>query len=259
MAASIGKQLQKARAERGAELTDAERATKIRVKFLQAMEEDRWDDLPGPPYNRGFLASYAGFLGLDAEALVEEYKETAEPAGHADAVPPTVIHTGSLKRPRSVRPAALAIAGLVTVILLGVVIGVSLGGSGNGGGAKQVHKHAGVAGSGRISTTSTAAAGTTTTAPGGLVSVELRATDLVWVCLVDDRGRPEVNSETLTSGETRGPYDAAGFEATFGNGSIELTVNGAPAKVPQLAEPVSFRITPDGTHRLSPGGGPTCA
>ena len=40
---------------------------------------------------------------------------------------------------------------------------------------------------------------------------------------------------------------------------IELTVNGEPAKVPQLAEPVSFRITPDGTRRLSPGGGPTCA
>ena len=58
MAASIGQQLRKAREERGAELSEAERATKIRERLLQAMEEDRWDELPGPPYNRSFLASY---------------------------------------------------------------------------------------------------------------------------------------------------------------------------------------------------------
>jgi len=256
MAASIGQQLWKAREERGAELSDAERATKIRTKFLEAMEEDRWDDLPGPPYNRGFLASYAEFLGLDAQAVVEEYKETAEPAGHAEAVPPTVIQTGSLRRPRSLSPTALIIAGLVAVILLGVVIGVSLGGNG-GTDHKKSQRQARANGPGHNSSTTTPA--TTTTTAGGSVSVELRATDLVWVCLVDERGRPDVNSETLTAGETRGPYDGSGFEATFGNGSIELSVDGQPAKVPQLGEPVSFRITPDGTHRLSPGGGPTCA
>jgi cytoskeletal protein RodZ len=259
MAASIGEQLRKAREERGAELSEGESATKIRLKFLQAMEEDRWEELPGPPYNRSFLASYAEFLGLDAQAVVEEYKRTAEPPGHAEAVPPTAIHTGSLRPPRSARPTALIIAGLVAVILLGVVIGVSLGGSGNGGGDHKTRKQASANGQGRNSSTTTPTASTGTTSTATQVSVALRATDLVWVCLVDARGRPEVNSETLTAGETRGPYDGPGFEATFGNGSIELTVNGEAAKVPQLAEPVSFRITPDGTRRLSPGGGPTCA
>lgn len=263
MAESIGQQLQKARRERGVELSDAERATKIRVKFLEAMEADRWGDLPGPPYNRGFLASYAGFLGLDENALVEQYKATAEPPEHAEAVPSTVIRRGSVTRPRSARPRALAIGGLVVVILLGVVIGVSLGGSGNGGdhhrkGNKQARAKSTGEGNASASTSPSATTGTTT-ATGTQVSVELHATDLVWVCLVDERGRPQVNSETLTAGETRGPYDGAGFEATFGNGSIELTVNGAPAKVPQLSEPLSFRIDPTGTRRLSPGAGPTCA
>ena len=258
MAASIGQQLRKAREERGAELSEAERATKIRLKFLQAMEEDRWDELPGPPYNRGFLSSYAGFLGLDAQAVVEEYKETAEPPGHAEALPPTVIHSGTLRPPRTARPTVLVVAGLAAVILLGVVIGVSLGGSGNGGGEHKKGQKQAATGS-RHNSPTTTTADTNTTSTGTQVSVELRATDLVWVCMVDERGRPEVNSETLTAGETRGPYDGPGFEATFGNGSIELTVNGEPAKVPELAEPVSFRITPDGTRRLSPGGGPTCA
>jgi cytoskeleton protein RodZ len=263
MAASIGQQLRDARQERGLELSDAERATKIRVKFLEAMEADRWEDLPGPPYNRGFLSSYARFLGLDEEAVVEQYKETAEPPEHADAVPPTVIQRGSLTRPRSVRPMALWIAGLVAVILLAVVIGVSLGGSGGGGGHhRKPQKQASTngTGSGRtsVSTTTPSATTGTTTTTGSTVSVELRATDLVWVCLVDDQGRAQVNSETLTTGETRGPFDGSAFEATFGNGSVDLTVNGTPAKVPQLAEPLSLRITPEGTKRLSPGAGPTC-
>src|SRR5215211_4690868 len=133
MAASVGHELREARRDRGIELSEVERVTKIRVKFLEAMEEDRWEDLPGPPYNRSFLSSYAQFLGLDAQALLERYKETAEPPEHADAVPPTVIRTGSLSQPKSTRPTALVIAGLVVVILLGVVIGVSLGGSDGGG------------------------------------------------------------------------------------------------------------------------------
>jgi len=260
MAASIGKDLRQAREDRGIELGEVERVTKIRVKFLEAMEEGRWTDLPGPPYNRGFLSTYAGFLGLDEEAVLERYKETAEPAEHADAVPPAVIRPGSLRRPRSVRPQVLLIAGLVAVVLLGVVIGVSLGGSGGGGEQRKTQKQgrSQATGSDRTSASTPPATGSTTTTSGSEVSVELRATDLVWVCLVDDRGRAEVNSETLTAGEVRGPFEGSAFEATFGNGSIELTVDGASERVPQLAEPLSFRIAPDGTNRLDAGSGPTC-
>src|SRR5262249_13780929 len=210
MAASIGQQLRNAREERGVELSEAERATKIRVKFLDAMENDRWEELPGPPYNRSFLSTYAGFLGLDKQALLREFKETAEAPEHAQALPPTVIHSGSLSPPRAVRPMALWIAGLVVVILLGVVIGVSLGGSGDGNGHhRKAHREASAngTGSGGTSASTTSATTTGTTTSAGSVSVELRATDLVWVCMVDDQGRPQVNSETLSAGETRGPFD----------------------------------------------------
>jgi cytoskeleton protein RodZ len=259
MAASIGQELRSARTERGIELSEAERVTKIRTKFLEAMEEDRWEDLPGPPYTRAFLSSYAHFLGLDEKEIVDRYKREAEPPDHLEAIPSQVIQPGSLMPPRSVRPPALVIAGLVVVILLGVVIGVSLGGSDGGGEHKKGQKSAKANGSGTSrSTTGGTSTGTTSTTTASEVSLELRATDLVWVCVVDDRGRPEVNSETLSAGETRGPFEGSTFEATFGNGSIEMTVNGEPAKVPQLAEPLSFRVTPEGTERLDPGSGPTC-
>jgi cytoskeletal protein RodZ len=259
MAASIGQELRSARTERGIELSEAERVTKIRTKFLEAMEENRWEDLPGPPYTRGFLSSYAHFVGLDEEEILDRYKREAEPPEHLEVIPSTVIQPGSLTPPRSVRPTALVMAGLVAVILLGVVIGVSLGGSDGGGEHKKGQKSAKAKGSGKSSsTTGGTSTGTTSTTTASEVSLELRATDLVWVCLVDDRGRPEVNSETLSGGETRGPFEGSTFEATFGNGSIEMTVDGEPAKVPQLAEPLSFRVTPGGTERLDPGSGPSC-
>jgi hypothetical protein len=89
--------------------------------------------------------------------------------------------------------------------------------------------------------------------------VELRSTGTVWVCLVDDSGNKLVNSETLTADESRGPFSGAGFEVTFGNGSVEMTVNGEPAQIPAAAEPLVYRITPSGVRRLDSSSAPTCA
>ena len=99
---------------------------------------------------------------------------------------------------------------------------------------------------------------TTSTTPSGQVSVELRATAPVWVCLVDDRGNPVVDSETLSADQTRGPFSGSRFEVTFGNGSVEMTVDGQPARVPAVAEPIGYRITPNGVRTLDPSSQPTC-
>jgi cytoskeletal protein RodZ len=78
MAPTIGETLRKARTERGVELSEVEQATKIRAKFLEAMEKDRWGALPAPVYARGFLDIYARYLGLDQRALLDEYRQTVE-------------------------------------------------------------------------------------------------------------------------------------------------------------------------------------
>ncbi|HEX2359557.1 MAG TPA: hypothetical protein VHH72_07045, partial [Solirubrobacterales bacterium] len=79
-----------------------------------------------------------------------------------------------------------------------------------------------------------------------------------WVCLVDDRDRALVNGETLTSAERRGPFDGSAFEVTLGNGSVEMTVDGRPAVVPPVAEPLGYRITPRGVRELAPSLRPDC-
>ncbi|HEY6637996.1 MAG TPA: helix-turn-helix transcriptional regulator [Solirubrobacterales bacterium] len=252
-----------ARAERGVELGEVEQATKIRARFLEAMEHDRWEALPGPAYERGFLDIYARYLGLDQQALLDEYSKTVEAEGH-EPIPESVIKAGTLKqtrpahRSRSINPAPVAkvAAGVVVLVIIGLVIVGSIGGSDDGSGnEKQPKKRdSGSKAAGPAATTTS----TTSTTPAGQVSVELRATAPVWVCLVDDGGSPLVDSQTLDSNESRGPFSAGGFDVTFGNGSVEMTVDGEPARIPQAAEPLGYRITPTGVRKLDPSSRPTC-
>lgn len=68
----IGSTLREARTRQGLELHDAERATRIRARYLAALEEERFDQLPAEAYAKAFLRTYADFLGLDSELFVAE-------------------------------------------------------------------------------------------------------------------------------------------------------------------------------------------
>jgi hypothetical protein len=69
----IGTSLKDARLRQGVDLAEAELGTKIRSKYLSALEEERFDVLPAQTYVKGFLRSYAEFLGLDGQLYVDEY------------------------------------------------------------------------------------------------------------------------------------------------------------------------------------------
>jgi cytoskeletal protein RodZ len=69
----IGNSLHEARVRQGVSLATAEIATKIRAKYLKALEEEQFDALPAQPYVKGFLRTYADFLGLDGQLYVDEY------------------------------------------------------------------------------------------------------------------------------------------------------------------------------------------
>src|SRR5439155_7799514 len=69
----IGNRLREARQRRNLELLEAEQATKIRAKYLRALEEEQFDALPGQTYVRGFLRAYSDYLGLDGQIYVDEY------------------------------------------------------------------------------------------------------------------------------------------------------------------------------------------
>ncbi len=71
----IGSSLREARERRGLTLADAEAETKIRSRYLGALENERFDVLPGDAYARGFLRTYAEFLGLDGDLYADEFAE----------------------------------------------------------------------------------------------------------------------------------------------------------------------------------------
>jgi cytoskeleton protein RodZ len=69
----FGEQLKREREMRGVSLDEVSAATRINTRFLEAIENDRWNELPGGAFNRGFIRSIARFLGLDEDSMVAEY------------------------------------------------------------------------------------------------------------------------------------------------------------------------------------------
>src|SRR2546422_8361746 len=69
----IGNSLREARVRQGLDYSQIELATKIRAKYIRALEEEHFEVLPTGTYIKGFLRSYAEFLGLDGQLYVDEY------------------------------------------------------------------------------------------------------------------------------------------------------------------------------------------
>jgi cytoskeleton protein RodZ len=75
----IGTTLREARVRRKLTLQQVEDDTKIRVKYIQAMENEDFEVMPGATYVKGFLRTYAVYLGLDADVIIDEYRSRAMP------------------------------------------------------------------------------------------------------------------------------------------------------------------------------------
>ena len=115
-AETVGQELRAARLRRGDEIAQVSRALKIRKDHLDALEEDRLEDLPGKTYAIGFVRSYARHLGLDSAQYVEKFKQEISGRPEEQAREPAPIHQDDSRRlPQGWR----LIAGIV-VVLLGV-------------------------------------------------------------------------------------------------------------------------------------------
>lgn len=111
---TVGQELRAARLRRGDEIAQVSRALKIRKDHLEALENDRLEDLPGKTYAVGFVRSYARHLGLDAAQYVERFKR--EISGRADdhQREPAPIHQDDRRLPYGWR----LVAGVVAVLLI---------------------------------------------------------------------------------------------------------------------------------------------
>jgi cytoskeletal protein RodZ len=111
----FGEHLKREREMRGVSLEEIAAATRISTRFLAALESERWDELPGGVFNRGFIRSIARFLGLDEDALVAEYaletKDRPEPRVIALQTPSAM--------PRSWQPAIVAVLAVILIVVGG--------------------------------------------------------------------------------------------------------------------------------------------
>ena len=86
MPQQIGDTLREARMRQKIDITEIEAKTKIRAKYLRAMENEEFDLLPGSTFAKSFLRTYADALGLDSHRLVEEYRAQYEPRDEGDRI-----------------------------------------------------------------------------------------------------------------------------------------------------------------------------
>lgn len=109
----FGEHLKRERELRGVSLEEISAATRISTRFLEAIENDQWDQLPGGVFNRGFIRSIARYLGLDEDNLVAEYAMGIGASAESRA---TTTHSGEI--PRNWGPTVvLTIAALVIIAL----------------------------------------------------------------------------------------------------------------------------------------------
>jgi len=121
MSSTIGETLSSARRAQGVTLTEAEVATCIRAKRLEALEKDDWDALPNPAYVKGYIISYAKFLGLDPNPLLEQFRKDF---GFAQPPSEQLVPREQVVAPRDQAHAIpfRAVAAVIAVIAVGVLV-----------------------------------------------------------------------------------------------------------------------------------------
>jgi len=250
----IGETLREARMRRRIDMTEVEAATKIRAKYLRALESEEWDLLPGPTFVKTFLRTYADYLELDSRLLVEEYKQRFErPAG----MELTPLNLRSQRRRRRVTPAL----GPGLIVVLGVVVLLTalyvLGRIGQ-------DDDAGTNAPTRVEATPTPTAdagrqgGEERRERPRRVRVRIVATGPVYVCMEDAGGDVVVDKRTLAAGDSTRTFRGRRFRVTFGTASARMRVNGRSYRVAASQDPVGYELRPGRRPRRLSSGLATC-
>jgi cytoskeleton protein RodZ len=259
--ADIGATLRDARIRARIDMSEVESQTKIRAKYLRAIENEEWDLLPGPVYVKSFLRTYGDYLGLDSRMLVEEFKRLYERPHDHELAPPiaSLGRDRDRERPRMPRRPSLppwAPIALVLVMIVAVlfVVGTVFGGS------NKSSNPAGLRGNQRRHTASTPRRTQTTAAapkPQN-VKLELTPTARVYVCLVQGNGRPLIFEQTFTAGQAIPTYTRRKLLLTLGNANVQMKVNGKAVPVAESSNAIRFLLTPTSVQQIPMSQRPTC-
>jgi cytoskeleton protein RodZ len=250
---SIGDTLREARMRQRLDIADVEAKTKIRAKYLRALENEEFGMLPGPTFVKTFLRSYAEVLGLDPHLLVEDYRARYEPRDEIEAMQP--LGPPGLARDRRRRPPppgpwlvgglALAVV-LVTLLVIGLV-----GDDDEGGGGQAAQEQTETEPRERRRPERREQP-----APPRRVALRIAPEAETYVC-IDSGSGTEIRFEGILSAPQT--FRGRRLRVNLGNTSVAVTMNGEPVDVGEGAEPVGFEFTPGSTTPLDPAERPCIA
>jgi cytoskeletal protein RodZ len=260
--ADIGATLREARMRQRIDITDMEVRTKIRAKYLRALENEEWDLLPGPTYVRSFLRTYAEALGLDAKMIVEEYKLRHEPteAGELHPIRRPTQRERATRRGGPSRRRGLPRGALVGLVLAAIVVALFFVG------------RTGDEDEPTTSTVPTMPSDRETEAReeprerpqrqrparSRTVRLQLVPTGPVSVCLVNAAGKVLIGNEILQPGRSSRTFRSRRFRMVLGNNAVRMRINGKIRQVPASGEPIGYDLTRSGRRPLAADRRPTC-
>jgi len=255
----IGDQLRETRMRNRIDITEVEAATKIRAKYLRALENEEWELLPGPTFVKTFLRTYADYLGLDARNLVEEYRSRYERPAPQELAPFGASLGGRRSRPRRLvfAPWMAMLVGVLLLIGALYLLG-TWGGepdeqeAGRPAATPETTAAPGDEGRKRKKKRKRAAARKTT------ARLQIQATGAVSVCLENAAGEPLIRNVTFQAGQDSETFKSKRFLVSFGTGAAVMRVDGKPYEVSDDA-PIGYEVRAAGKPRAVPEDRrPTC-
>jgi cytoskeleton protein RodZ len=254
------------------DIADVEAATKIRAKYLRALENEEFGLLPGPTFVKTFLRTYADYLGLDAQLLVEEYRVQHEPRGEEFAPiarPSPRERDRRNRRPRrnTPGPGAVIFGAVVLILIFLLVLGLTDGGDDGGGdndrASQQEPREPDQSAEEKKAAEERAArrkrrearARRARAAARKRVTLKLTPSEPTYACVVDGNGK-QLFGGTLSEADT---FTAKRIKINLGRTTIKVTVNKKSLDIPPSSNPVGYDLRPGKAPvELPDGSRPSC-
>ena len=242
------------------DIADVERRTKIRAKYLRALENEEWGTLPGPTFVKTFLRTYAELVGLDAHVLVEEYRTNHDPGDDFEA-PTRPGRPASTRRPPRRRPppgppSKLAVVTGLVVLLVGFLLVLGI--------VSEDDEPASERAAGEDTATQTQARTTPrprpkpapAPAPPAGVTVRLAPAAPTYACIDTGAGTKLVFEGILDAPRTF--KNPSRLRLNLGKRAVDIRVNGRAVRIAPSPEPVGYDLTPKRVAEIPEGTRP-CA
>jgi cytoskeletal protein RodZ len=255
---AIGERLREARMRQKIDIAEVESATKIRAKYLRALENEEFGLLPGNTFVKTFMRTYAEYLGLDAQLLIEEYRVDYEPRGEGDLQP--MVSRPSRRqqerrRPRASKgppgPGTAIVVVMVVVVAILAILGLT-GGSSNSGNKPATATHAKKKKKPARTKHKRAAKPKPTSA-----RVHIVPASATYLCVDRGLGTPVVYQGTTSSSQT---FHGKRVRVNIGNAStVRVFNNGKRVTLPAGATIIGYEFTATRSKPLAAGVRRPCA